>query len=146
MISTITRFVSLFFALRQDSFMPPLVKECPVEEVVAQALNRGKTCVFVDTTRSFDLKLAARHGSRTDELIVLQPSSREEAIGICEKLIESRQIDLLIVDSLSALTMTAELEGLTAKDFLEEETSYRKNFNRFGMHLRQTRTQCIFLG
>lgn len=146
MISAIARLVSLFFALRQYSFSPPLVKECPVEEIVAQALNRGKTCVFVNTTRSFDLKLAARHGTRADSLIVLQPSSREEAIGICEKLIESRLIDLMIVDSLSALTMTAELEGLTAKDFLAEETSYRKNFNRLGKRLRQARTQCIFLG
>lgn len=145
MISAIVRLISLFFALRQYSFTPHPIKECPVEEIVAKALKSGKTCVFVDTKRSFDLKQAAMSGVRPDDLIVTQPSSREEAIGICERLVESGSVDLMIVDSLSALTLTSELEGLSEKELRREESSYRKQLDRLGSCIAQTRTQCIFL-
>ena len=79
--------------------------------VVAQAQRAGGICAFVDAEHALDVGYARKLGVRTDDLLVSQPDFGEQALEITEMLVRSGAIDVIVVDSVAALTPRAELEG-----------------------------------
>src|SRR5213080_1696582 len=79
--------------------------------VVAQAQKRGGLAAFIDVEHALDPAYAKRLGVNLDDLLVSQPSSGEEALRICETLVRSNALDVIVVDSVAALVTRAELEG-----------------------------------
>jgi recombination protein RecA len=79
--------------------------------VIAEAQRRGGMAAFVDAEHALDATYAAKLGVDTDNLLVSQPDSGEQALEIAEVLIRSGAVDVLVVDSVAALVPRAELEG-----------------------------------
>jgi recombination protein RecA len=79
--------------------------------VVAQAQRSGGICAFVDAEHALDVGYARRLGVKTDDLLVSQPDHGEQALEITEMLVRSGAVDVVVVDSVAALTPRAELEG-----------------------------------
>ena len=79
--------------------------------VVAQAQKAGGICAFVDAEHALDVGYARKLGVRTDDLLVSQPDFGEQALEITEMLVRSGAVDVIVVDSVAALTPRAELEG-----------------------------------
>ena len=80
-------------------------------QVIAEAQKAGGYAAFVDAEHAFDPKYARALGINTDELLVSQPDSGEQALEITETLIRSGALDVIVVDSVAALVPRAELEG-----------------------------------
>src|SRR5512140_1009558 len=78
---------------------------------IALALKLGGSAAFIDAEHAMDAKYAKMLGVNTDELLVSQPDSGEQALEISEVLVRSGAIDILVVDSVAALVPKAELEG-----------------------------------
>src|SRR5437016_13711267 len=78
--------------------------------VIAQAQKRGGLAAFIDVEHEIDPAYAKRLGVNLDDLLVSQPSSGEEALRICETLVRSNALDVIVVDSVAALVTKAELE------------------------------------
>ncbi|WP_412026929.1 recombinase RecA [Deinococcus yunweiensis] len=79
--------------------------------IVAQAQKAGGTCAFIDAEHALDPVYARALGVNTDELLVSQPDNGEQALEIMELLVRSGAIDVVVVDSVAALTPRAEIEG-----------------------------------
>ncbi len=79
--------------------------------VVSQAQKTGGICAFVDAEHALDVSYARKLGVRTDDLLVSQPDCGEQALEITEMLVRSGAVDVIVVDSVAALTPRAELEG-----------------------------------
>lgn len=79
--------------------------------VIAQAQKQGKTCAFIDAEHALDPIYAEKLGVNVDELLVSQPDTGEQALEICDALVRSSAVDVIIVDSVAALTPKAEIEG-----------------------------------
>ncbi len=80
-------------------------------EVIAQAQKKGGVCAFIDAEHALDPVYARKLGVKTDELLISQPDTGEQALEIADTLVRSGAIDVLVVDSVAALTPKAELEG-----------------------------------
>lgn len=78
---------------------------------IAQAQKAGGLAAFIDVEHALDPKYAAKLGVNLDDLLVSQPNSGEEALQICEALVRSNAIDVIVVDSVAALVTRQELEG-----------------------------------
>jgi recombination protein RecA len=78
---------------------------------IAECQKQGGICAFIDAEHAFDPTYAANLGVDIDNLIISQPDNGEQALEIADNLIRSGAIDLLIVDSVAALTPKAEIEG-----------------------------------
>ncbi len=78
---------------------------------VAEAQKLGGVCAFIDAEHALDVGYARKIGVRTDELLVSQPDYGEQALEICDMLVRSGAVDVIVVDSVAALTPKAELEG-----------------------------------
>ena len=79
--------------------------------VVAQAQKLGGTCAFVDAEHALDPQYAERLGVDVSELLVSQPDTGEQALEITDMLVRSGAVDVIVVDSVAALTPKAEIEG-----------------------------------
>ncbi|WP_263819732.1 recombinase RecA [Salinibacter sp.] len=79
--------------------------------VVAEAQKLGGTCAFVDAEHAFDPNYAEQLGVDTDELLISQPDTGEQALNITDTLVRSGALDVIVIDSVSALVPQAELEG-----------------------------------
>ena len=80
-------------------------------QVVAEAQKTGGICAFVDAEHALDPIYAKKLGVQTEELLISQPDTGEQALEIADTLIKSGSISVLVVDSVAALTPRAELEG-----------------------------------
>lgn len=80
-------------------------------EVIAQAQREGKVCAFVDAEHALDPIYAEKLGVNINDLLVSQPDTGEQALEICDMLTRSGAIDIIVVDSVAALTPKAEIEG-----------------------------------
>ena len=79
--------------------------------IIAECQKAGGTCAFVDAEHALDVKYASNLGVDTDNLYVSQPDFGEQALEIVENLARSGAIDLIVVDSVAALTPKSEIEG-----------------------------------
>ena len=79
--------------------------------VIAEAQKNGGICAFVDAEHALDPTYARKLGVKVDELLISQPDSGEQALEIADTLVRSGAVDVLVIDSVAALTPKAELEG-----------------------------------
>ena len=80
-------------------------------QVIAEAQKVGGTCAFIDAEHALDPQYAQALGVDTDNLLVSQPDTGEQALEICDMLVRSAAVDVVVVDSVAALTPKAEIEG-----------------------------------
>jgi len=80
-------------------------------QVVAQAQKLNGVAAFIDAEHALDLNYARRLGVRTDDLLVSQPDTGEQGLEICDILVRSGAVDVVVIDSVAALTPRAEIEG-----------------------------------
>src|SRR5690625_4313213 len=80
-------------------------------EVLAEMQKLGGTCAFVDAEHALDVQYASKLGVNLDDLLISQPDTGEQALEITEALVRSGSVDLVVVDSVAALTPKAEIEG-----------------------------------
>ncbi|MCX7978545.1 MAG: recombinase RecA [Bdellovibrionaceae bacterium] len=79
--------------------------------VLAQAQKRGGVAAFVDAEHALDVNYARRLGVKTEELLISQPDTGEQALEITETLVRSGAVDVIVIDSVAALVPRAEIEG-----------------------------------
>lgn len=79
--------------------------------VVAEAQKRGGICAYIDAEHAMDPEYAGRLGVKINELLISQPDTGEQALEIVESLVRSGKIDVIVVDSVAALTPKDEIEG-----------------------------------
>ena len=80
-------------------------------QVIAEAQKAGGTCAFIDAEHALDPEYAGNLGVNVDDLLVSQPDTGEQALEICDMIVRSGAVDVVVVDSVAALTPRAEIEG-----------------------------------
>ena len=80
-------------------------------QVVAEMQKLGGTCAFIDAEHALDIQYAQKLGVNLQELLISQPDTGEQALEIVDALVRSASVDLVVVDSVAALTPKAEIEG-----------------------------------
>lgn len=85
---------------------------------VAEAQKKGGRAAFIDAEHAMDPEYAQKLGVKVDELLISQPDSGEEALNILESLVRSGIIDIVVIDSVAALTPRAEIEGEMGAQFI----------------------------
>jgi len=78
---------------------------------IAEAQKKGGTCAFIDAEHALDPGYARKLGVNIDDLLISQPDAGEQALEICDTLVRSGAIDVVVIDSVAALVPRAELEG-----------------------------------
>src|ERR1700731_2630645 len=78
---------------------------------IAEAQKKGGICAFIDAEHALDPIYAKKLGVNIDELLISQPDTGEQALEICDTLVRSGAVDVLVIDSVAALTPRAEIEG-----------------------------------
>jgi len=79
--------------------------------IIAEAQKKGGLAAFIDAEHALDVRYGKKLGVNTDELLVSQPDSGEQALEICEILVRSGALDIVVIDSVAALVPRAEIEG-----------------------------------
>lgn len=80
-------------------------------QVVAECQKKGGTCAFIDAEHALDPSYAEKLGVKLDDLLISQPDTGEQALEITDMLVRSAAVDVIVVDSVAALTPKAEIEG-----------------------------------
>ena len=80
-------------------------------QVIAEMQKQGGTCAFVDAEHALDVQYAQKLGVQLSDLLISQPDTGEQALEIVDSLVRSGAVDLIVVDSVAALTPKAEIEG-----------------------------------
>lgn len=112
---------------------------------IAQAQKSGGLAAFIDVEHALDPQYAARLGVNLDDLLVSQPSSGEEALQICEALVRSNAIDVIVVDSVAALVTKQELEGEIGDSTVGVQARLMSAaLRKLTSFISKARTVCIF--
>lgn len=112
---------------------------------IAQAQKSGGLAAFIDVEHALDPQYAARLGVNLDDLLVSQPSSGEEALQICEALVRSNSIDVIVVDSVAALVTKQELEGEIGDSTVGAQARLMSAaLRKLTSFISKARTVCIF--
>jgi len=113
--------------------------------VVANAQKAGGVAAFIDAEHALDPGYARKIGVNLDELIVSQPNSGEEALTICEQLCKSGALDVIVVDSVAALTPQAEIDGNMGDSHMGLQARLMSQaMRKLTSVLAATKTLCIF--
>src|SRR5881396_2963246 len=80
-------------------------------QVIAQMQKIGGTAAFIDAENALDISYAAKLGVKTEDLLISQPDTGEQALEIADMLVRSGAVDVIVIDSVAALTPKAEIEG-----------------------------------
>jgi recombination protein RecA len=113
--------------------------------VVAQAQKRGGLAAFIDVEHALDPEYARKLGVKLDDLLVSQPSSGEEALRICETLVRSNALDVIVLDSVAALITKAELEGEIGDSTVGAQARLMSAaMRKLTALISKARTVCIF--
>jgi len=81
------------------------------QHIIAEAQKLGGSCAFIDAEHALDPNYAEALGIDIDELLISQPDTGEQALNICDTLVRSGALDVIVIDSVAALVPQAELEG-----------------------------------
>ena len=113
--------------------------------IIAQAQRRGGLAAFIDVEHALDPKYAQRLGVNLDDLLVSQPSSGEEALRICETLVRSNALDVIVLDSVAALVTKQELEGEIGDSTVGTQARLMSAaMRKLTALIAKARTSCIF--
>lgn len=112
---------------------------------IAQAQKSGGLAAFIDVEHALDPQYAARLGVNLDDLLVSQPSSGEEALQICEALVRSNSIDVIVLDSVAALVTKQELDGEIGDSTVGAQARLMSAaLRKLTSFISKARTVCIF--
>jgi len=115
-------------------------------QVIAQAQKQGKTCAFVDAEHALDPVYAEKLGVNIDDLLVSQPDTGEQALEICDMLVRSGAVDVVIVDSVAALTPKAEIEGDMGDSHVGLQARLMSQaLRKLTANIKRSNTLCIFI-
>lgn len=112
---------------------------------IAQAQKQGGLAAFIDVEHALDPQYAAKLGVNLDDLLVSQPNSGEEALQICEALVRSNAVDVIVVDSVAALVTKQELEGDIGDSTVGAQARLMSAaLRKLTSFISKARTVCIF--
>lgn len=112
---------------------------------IAQAQKTGGLAAFIDVEHALDPQYAARLGVNLDDLLVSQPSSGEEALQICEALVRSNSIDVIVLDSVAALVTKQELDGEIGDSTVGAQARLMSAaLRKLTSFISKARTVCVF--
>ena len=113
---------------------------------IAEAQKAGGTAAFIDAEHAFDPIYAKNLGINIEELYISQPDNGEQALEIADQLISSAAVDLVIIDSVAALTPKAEIEGTMGENKLGLQARLMSQaLRKLTATIGKTRTTCIFI-
>lgn len=112
---------------------------------IAQAQAKGGLAAFIDVEHALDPRYASKLGVNVDDLLVSQPSSGEEALQICETLVRSNAIDIIVLDSVAALVTKQELSGEIGDSTVGAQARLMSAaMRKLTAFIAKARTVCIF--
>lgn len=115
-------------------------------QVIAEAQKMGKTCAFVDAEHALDPVYAEKLGVNVDELLVSQPDTGEQALEICDMLVRSGAVDVVVVDSVAALTPKAEIEGEMGDSHVGLQARLMSQaLRKLTANIKKSNSLCIFI-
>jgi len=115
-------------------------------QVIAEAQKMGKTCAFIDAEHALDPIYAGKLGVKIDDLLVSQPDTGEQALEICDMLVRSAAVDVIIVDSVAALTPKAEIEGDMGDSHVGLQARLMSQaLRKLTGNIKRSNTLCIFI-
>jgi len=115
-------------------------------QVIAEAQKEGKTCAFVDAEHALDPIYAQKLGVNINDLLVSQPDTGEQALEICDMLVRSSAVDVVIVDSVAALTPKAEIEGDMGDSHMGLQARLMSQaLRKLTANIKRSNTLCIFI-
>ncbi|MBH0028060.1 recombinase RecA [Pseudoalteromonas sp. SWN29] len=115
-------------------------------QVIASAQKEGKTCAFIDAEHALDPVYAQKLGVNIDELFVSQPDTGEQALEICDMLVRSSAVDVVIIDSVAALTPKAEIEGDMGDSHMGLQARLMSQaLRKLTGNIKRSNTLCIFI-
>ena len=114
--------------------------------VVAEAQRNGGICAFIDAEHALDPIYAKAIGVDTDELLISQPDTGEQALEITDTLIRSGALDVIVIDSVAALTPKAEIEGEMGQSHVGLQARLMSQaLRKLAGNLNKSKTICIFI-
>ncbi|PSV00869.1 recombinase RecA [Photobacterium kishitanii] len=115
-------------------------------ETIASAQKNGKVCAFIDAEHALDPIYAQKLGVDIDQLLVSQPDTGEQALEICDALARSGAVDVIVVDSVAALTPKAEIEGEMGDSHMGlQARMLSQAMRKLTGNLKQSNCMCIFI-
>src|SRR5512136_1017509 len=115
------------------------------QHIIAEAQKLGGTAAFIDVEHALDPRYAARCGVDVDNLLISQPDTGEQALEICEALVRSGAVDLVVVDSVAALVPRAEIEGDMGDSSMGMQARLMSQaLRKLSGAINQTKTAVIF--
>ena len=113
---------------------------------VAEAQKQGGYAAFIDAEHAFDANYARQLGVNIDDLLIAQPDNGEQALDIADSLISSGAIDIIVIDSVAALTPKAELEGDMGDNKVGLQARLMSQaLRKLTSTINKTKTTCIFI-
>ena len=114
--------------------------------VIAQAQKLGGTCAFIDAEHALDPIYAEKLGVDIDDLLVSQPDTGEQALEICDNIVRSGALDVVVIDSVAALTPKAEIEGEMGDTHVGLQARLMSQaLRKMTSHINQSNTLVIFI-
>ncbi len=114
--------------------------------VVAEAQRNGGTCAYIDAEHAMDPVYAAAIGVDVDNLLISQPDTGEQALEICDMLVRSGAVDVVVIDSVAALTPKAEIEGDMGDSFVGLQARLMSQaLRKLTANINRTNTVVIFI-
>jgi recombination protein RecA len=114
--------------------------------VVAEAQRNGGICAYIDAEHAMDPQYAARIGVDVDELLISQPDTGEQALEIADMLVRSGALDVVVIDSVAALTPRAEIEGEMGDTHVGLQARLMSQaLRKLTANLNKSKTICIFI-
>jgi recombination protein RecA len=115
-------------------------------EVISAAQKQGKTCAFIDAEHALDPIYAQKLGIDINELLISQPDNGEQALEICDALARSGAVDVIVVDSVAALTPKAEIEGEMGDSHMGLQARLlSQSMRKMTGNLKASNCMCIFI-
>ncbi|EWH10153.1 recombinase A [Catenovulum agarivorans DS-2] len=115
-------------------------------QTIAEAQKKGKTCAFIDAEHALDPVYAEKLGVNIDDLLVSQPDTGEQALEIADMLVRSSAVDVIIVDSVAALTPKAEIEGEMGDAHVGLQARLMSQaLRKLTANIKKSNTLCIFI-
>ena len=114
-------------------------------ETIAQCQKNGGVCAFIDAENAFDPIYARKLGVKVEELMVSQPDTGEQALEICDMLVRSGGVDMVVIDSVAALVPKAEIEGDMGDSHVGLQARLMSQaLRKLTGHIKKTNTLVIF--
>src|SRR6202008_535008 len=115
-------------------------------QVIAEMQKAGGTAAFIDAENALDISYAAKLGVKTEDLLISQPDTGEQALEIADMLVRSGSVDVIVVDSVAALTPKAEIEGEMGEPQMGLQARLMSQaLRKLTSNIKRTNTMVIFI-